>query len=360
MCHDPKGYVSRLYRDMTQSLAADGLPPTLITLMNANGMMVTVMDIGATWLSALVPVEETHREVVLGVQNMAQFYEQKAYLGATVGRYANRLAQGRFSYQDRVYTVSQNQGEHCLHGGGLGFDRQRWRILSATDTEVCLGLISPDGDMGFPGEVTVEVRYQLEENNTLTIAYFGKTDQPTPLNLTNHAYFNLMGAESGLDVLSHFLAIQADVFLPTDQSGIPLGQWQSVTNTGFDFRVLKPLVQDFMQDEAQQNVQGYDHSFVFDADPCLSKALLMSPDKKLSLSISTTKPAMQVYTGNFLAGCPNRSGGEYQNHSGVALETQYLPDAPNHPEWGGELGLLLPNKLYCHHTKYHFMTSSAV
>lgn len=350
-----------LHQSMTTDMATDGLPAKLITLVNQHGMSVTLMDIGATWLSCCVPVtvnQQTElREVLLGVSTLNDFYQQQAYLGATVGRYANRIAAGQFTLDDEHYQVSTNQNGNCLHGGETGFDKRRWHMQQLNATEVQFSLLSADGDMGFPGNLQVLVTYTLTENNELTIRYSAETDKPTIVNLTNHGYFNLLGADGGDDCLTHQLTINADHYLPTDQQGIPLGEFNGVEATSFDFRQPKCINRDWLIDNDQQQAQGYDHSFVLQSDvrrATTACATVMAADGSLTMDVLTTKPAMQLYTGNFLAGCPNRVGGEYANYSGFALETQFLPDSPNHPEWHDNNPILRPNEHYRYLTSYRF------
>ncbi|WP_420874905.1 galactose-1-epimerase [Photobacterium kishitanii] len=350
-----------LHQSMTTDMATDGLPAKLITLVNQRGMSVTLMDIGATWLSCCVPVtvnqQTVLREVLLGVSTLNDFYQQQAYLGATVGRYANRIAAGQFILDGEHYQISTNQSGNCLHGGETGFDKRRWQMQQLNATEVQFSLLSVDGDMGFPGNLQVIVTYTLTENNELTIRYSAETDKPTIVNLTNHGYFNLLGADGEQDCLTHKLMINADHYLPTDQQGIPLGGLNRVEATSFDFRQLKSISQDWLIDNDQQQAQGYDHSFVLHPDArhaTTACATVTAADDSLTMDVLTTKPAMQLYTGNFLAGCPNRLGGEYTNYSGFALETQFLPDSPNHPEWHDNNPILRPNEHYHYLTSYRF------
>lgn len=347
-----------IHQTMTQEVAFDGRPAKIFTLVNANGMSVSFMDIGATWLSCQVMVEGKAREVLLGVSSMAQHRQQSAYLGATVGRYANRIKSGKFSYQDQEYQLQPNQAGNCLHGGPDGFDKRRWNVELSEPKVLVFSLLSEHGDQGFPGNLMVQVRYELSEDNEVTVRYSGTIDKACPVNLTNHAYFNLMGAEAGHDCLKHQLLINAAYYLPTDDKGIPQEELRSVTNTSFNFAISKTIGQDFMIDEDQKRASGYDHSFLL-TDECRDGAVIaaraISPDGKLTLEVATTKPAIQLYTGNFLAGCPNRSGREYSNWAGFALETQFLPDSPNHPEWGQPSCILLPKQSYQHRTVYRLI-----
>ena len=184
-----------LHQSMTQTAAYDGQPAKLVTLTNQHGMEVTLMDIGATWLSCILPVKGNKREVLLGVNSMENFNKQASYMGTTVGRYANRIAKGRFKIDGVNHKVDVNQAGNTLHGGPNGFDKRRWTTQEQTESSVTYELTSQDGDQGFPGTLKVSVRYQLTEDNRVSIDYFATTDKETVVNLTNHAYFNLLGAE---------------------------------------------------------------------------------------------------------------------------------------------------------------------
>jgi len=345
-----------LFNTMTATPAYDGKPAKLVELTNPNGMQVVIMDIGATWLSCVVPVAGEKRDVLLGLSTMEEFQQHGSFLGVTVGRYANRIANSQYEYQGETYTLAANQGAHCLHGGKDGWSHRRWDIASQSEQKVEFTIFSEDGDQGFPGNATASVSYELTSDNQVVISYKASTDKTTPLNLTNHAYFNLMGADSGQDVLKHKLQVCADYYLPTTSEGIPLGDLESVDNTSFDFRVAKTVGQDLLADEQQKNCQGYDHSYLLD-DSCKtgrSVATVEAPDSSMSMQVFTDKPAIQFYGGNFLAGTPSRTGGEYKQYQGLALETQYLPDSPNHPEWPQESCMTQPGEEYAFTTVYKF------
>lgn len=348
---------STLFETMTKEAASDGRLAQLFELKNENGMRAVFMDIGATWLSCKVPVKGQLREVLLGQSSMAGFKKQASYMGVTVGRYANRIANGKFKIDGTKYQVDTNQAGNVLHGGTEGFDKRRWSVVKETTNSIEFSLISPDGDQGFPGELTVSVIYQLTDDNQIVISYNGRTTKSTPVNLTNHAYFNLLGADSDSLGLDHILSINASEYVPTTEVGIPKGAWKKVKDTNFDFTDPKVISQDFMLDKDQDNAKGYDHSFVLDKTCAKGEcaASLTSPDSLVTMHVITTKPAMQLYTGNWLAGTPNRVGGEYQDYSGIALETQFLPDAPNHPEWPQLSSILSSSDTYKHETRYQFI-----
>ena len=348
---------STLFETMTKEAASDGRLAQLFELKNKNGMRAVFMDIGATWLSCKVPVKGQLREVLLGQSSMADFDKQQSYMGVTVGRYANRIANGKFKIDGTKYQVDTNQAGNTLHGGTEGFNQRRWSVIEETPNSVEFSLVSPDGDQGFPGELTVNVKYQLTNDNEVVIRYNGSTTKSTPINLTNHAYFNLLGADSEYLALDHILSINASEYVPTTDVGIPKGLWKKVKDTNFDFTDPKVISQDFMLDKDQEKAKGYDHSFVLDKTCAKGEcaASLTSPDSLVTMHVLTTKPAMQLYTGNWLAGTPNRIGGDYQDYSGIALETQFLPDAPNHPEWPQPSAILSPQESYQYETSYQFI-----
>lgn len=348
--------VDTLQQTMTNEAAYDGRPPRLVTLENASGMRVSFMDIGATWLSCILPLPEGEREVLLGVTSMADFNQQTAYLGATVGRYANRIARGRFVIDGESFQLVTNQAGNTLHGGPEALDRCRWQIEEQGSDYVQFSITSPDGDQGFPGKLKVSVRYQLSDENSVLISFNAETDKATPVNLTNHAYFNLLGAESGQLCHTHQLEIVAAQYLPTDKVGIPLGELAPVSGSSFDFRQMKAIGQDFLVGEQQQAAKGYDHAFLLDPEHNSQDyvARLALPDQSVQLKVFTDKPALQLYTGNWLAGTPNRTGGHYSDYAGLALETQFLPDSPNHPEWQQPSCILRSGECYSYTTQYQF------
>jgi len=341
----------------TPVLAPDGLPYRLITLRNSAGMVVTLMDWGATLLSARVPMRDgSVRETLLGCASPEQYVEQTAFLGASVGRYANRIAKSRFELDGVRYALLPSQGENQLHGGPDGFDKRRWRIIKQNDGEALLTLHSPDGDQGYPGNCETSVHYRLTDDNRIAIEYRATVDKPCPVNLTNHAYFNLDGDCS--DVRNHRLQLLAQHYLPVDEMGIPQEGLKAVAGTSFDFRTTKAIAQDFLADDHQRKVKGYDHAFLLDAQGDLSQpaAHLWSADEKLQMTVYTTAPALQFYSGNFLDGTPAREDGEYRAWQGLALESEFLPDSPNHAEWPQPDCILRPGEEYISVTEYQFIT----
>ena len=330
--------------------------PRLIRLENRNGMQITLMDWGATWLSCRVPVaDQASREVLLGCPQADQYNQQQVYLGAMIGRYANRIANAHLPYPGRDRKLVASQGENLLHGGLDGFDKRRWQVQELSAQHVRFALHSPDGDQGFPGALDVCVSYHLSDDNGVRIEMQAQSDALTTVNLTNHAYFNLDGTTT--DVRQHLLQLHADFMLPTDAAGIPVGALARVEGTSFDFRQEKRLSRDFLSDSQQQQAKGYDHSFLLLNQRELRgrpTAILSSADQSLRLELSTSLPSMQLYTGNYLAGTPARDGGEYADYAGVALEPQFLPDSPHHPEWPQPSCWLQPGQEYRHWIQYQF------
>jgi len=345
-----------LLDSMTKEAAFDGLPANVVKLENQSGMSITLMDIGATWLSCTLSVKSEEREVLLGTSTMSDFKKMSGYMGVTAGRFANRIAKGQFEINGQSHQLLVNQAGNTLHGGPEGFNARRWDVISQSDSHVQFGLLSEDGDQGFPGNLNAFVRYELSADNEVVISYKASTDQSTPVNLTNHAYFNLMGEGSGVSCKSFSLQMNAEQYLPTDNVGIPLGQLAYVENTSFDFRQRKQVDSDFLSDEQQKNANGYDHSFYLNPE-CKDgacAAVVSTLDDSVTMKVYTDKPAIQLYTGNWLSGEPSRTSGEYQSYAGIALETQFLPDSPNHPEWEQESCILKPDEEYRYQTKYQF------
>ncbi len=331
-------------------LCPDGKPVRTITLA-ANGVQLTLMDWGATWLSCQVMLEQKPREILLGCAQLEDYLTQTAFLGATVGRYANRIGQARFKRGEREYhLLPTGNTPHQLHGGPNAFHARRWQIIEQSSAHVVLAIESADGDQGFPGHLVASVCYRVLENGQIHMEYTAKVDAACPINFTNHAYFNLDGAPS--DVRRHTLRINAQQYLPTDAELIPLGPLAPVAGSSFDFTHAKRIERDFLADAQQQQTQGYDHAFLLD-ESCRglknAAATLVSGDKRLTMMLYTSKPALQFYSGNYLAGIPARHG-VYSAYQGLALETQFLPDSPNHPEWPQPSCWLEPGETYQHTT----------
>lgn len=339
----------------TPTLAPDGLPFRLLTLRNSAGMVVTLMDWGATLLSARVPMKEgSVREALLGCASPEQYPHQAAFLGASVGRYANRIADSRFTLAGVTYELAPSQGPNQLHGGPDGFDKRRWQVVNQNDNSVLFALESADGDQGFPGNLSATAHYRLTDDNRIAIEYRAKVDKACPVNMTNHVYFNLDGGRT--DVRQHKLKILADAYLPVDEMGIPRTGLKDVADTSFDFRQPKTLASEFLSDDDQRKVKGYDHAFLLSGNGELSQpvATVWSADEKLQLNVFTTAPALQFYSGNYLGGTPSRESDAYADWQGLALESEFLPDSPNHPEWPQPDCVLQPGEEYVSVTEYQF------
>jgi aldose 1-epimerase len=335
-----------------------GEPVCRYTLSNRHGTTATVMNHGATLLSLRLRDDGGKTtDVVLGHDTAAAYNRKSAFFGATVGRYANRIRGGTFTLNGRAYRIDVNDGANALHGGSRGFDSVVWREGPAcSNHQIELLHTSPDGDQGFPGRVEVSVTYRLSDDNALCIEYRATSDAPTPINLTNHAYFNLRGHDAG-DCLDHHLVIAANDYLPIDKQLIPTGERHPVMDTFFDFRSGR-RIGDFAgtDDEQIRLAGGYDHTFCLDAQTgeTLRPAIHVSePDSGRSMTVATTEPGVQLYTGNQLhPGLIGKGGCRYERHGGFCLETQHFPDSPNQPDFPDTI--LHPGTLFRSTTIYRF------
>jgi len=333
-------------------------PPAVLRLASPDGLELTLMDQGATWLSCRVPLATgVPREVLLGSAQATRHLRQPAYMGATVGRYANRIAHARIACDGRVWALLPHPADspHQLHGGPDGFDRRRWRIASHDTREATLTLDSPDGDMGFPGQLAVELTYRVAAGPSIEMDCSARTSAPTPVSLTNHAYFNLDATPR--DARDHRVRLRASRYLPVDRDLLPLGAPLPVAGSGFDFREPKTVRRDFLRDPQQAPAGGYDHAYLLDpecADLTVPAVELDAGDGRLSLAISTSLPAIQFYSGQLLDGTPGRDGTRYGPCAGLAFEPGFLPDSPNHPEWPQPSCWLLPGQVYRHRIRYRF------
>lgn len=326
-------------------IAPDGSAVQSYTL--SNGVLtLEVLSFGARVTSLRVADREGNvADVVLGYAALATYQEDKAFLGCTVGRYANRIAQGRFSLGDETYQLEINNGPNTLHGGPTGLWNRNWEGHALPDG-VEFRVTSPDGDGGFPGAVAVTARYRLE-GNQVVMEYEGTTDKDTVLNLTNHAYFNLEG-EGSASVLGHELQIEADAFTPISDDAIPLGGSEAVEGSPFDFRSAR-AISDGIHEPHPQLVsgKGYDHNFVLKGGGTeLRKAArVVHPPSGRSLEVWTTEPGVQFYSGNYLDGSTvGKTGSPYVFRGAFCLETQHFPDSPNQPDFPSTL--LRPGEIF--------------
>jgi len=330
---------------------AEGQVVMLHTLTNKNGMSVSIMDYGATIVKILAPDRNGKLDdVVLGFDRFSPYLRQKAHFGGTIGRYGNRIAQGRFSMGKTLYQLPLNNGPNSLHGGFRGFDRRLWKVepVESDIPAVRFSRLSPDGEEGYPGNLFTSVTFSLNNDNELRISYEATTDKVTVINLTNHTYFNLAGRGT---VLNHVLTLHADAFTPVDATLIPTGEIKPVAGTPWDF--LNPTPMGFHLKETGGKPIGYDHNYVLNkgwfSDWSLA-AEVYEPKSGRTLTVSTDQPGVQFYTGNSLDGTVTSGG--YVQYSGFCLETQHFPDSPNHDNFPSTV--LSPGQTYKTSTVYAF------
>ncbi|MFN2578210.1 MAG: aldose epimerase family protein [Pyrinomonadaceae bacterium] len=329
----------------------------LFSLTNDRGMEVRITNYGGIITAINVPDRKGESDdVVLGHETLEGYLHRSRYFGALIGRYANRIAHGRFCLHGKAYSLATNNGDNHLHGGLKGFDKVVWRAREIPASDVAtlqLNYLSRDGEEGYPGNLETTVVYTLTDKSELRIEYFATTDQDTILNLTNHSYFNLAG---GGTVLNHQLTINADAFTPVDKGLIPTGEIRSLKDTPLDFTSPTPIGARINDDYDQLHMAGgYDHNFVLRgaAGTLRNAATVYEPGSGRVLEVSTTQPGMQFYSGNFLEGNIAGTGGRvYVKHSGCCLETQHFPDSPNHPSFPSTI--LRPDEGYRHTTVFKF------
>ena len=339
---------------------ADGTPVDLYVLTNAGGMQVSLTNYGGIVTSVLVP-DRTGRlaDVVLGFDRLDGYLGKHPKFGAICGRYANRIAQGRFMLNGKQYALARNDGENHLHGGLQGFDRAVWKAAQANGNAVRLEYLSRAGEEGYPGNLQVAVTYTLTADNALRLDYLATTDADTVLNLTHHGYFNL--ADGGADsILGHEVTIPADRFAVAAPDLIPTGELRSVHGTPMDFtRPTAIGTRIDASDEQLVHGRGYDHSFVLGNVPAELRfaARLYDPMSRRVMEVHTTEPVVHFYTGNFLDGSITGKGGAvYRKRHGVCFECQHFPDSPNRPEF--PTTVLKPGQRYQQTTVYRFSTKT--
>lgn len=315
----------------------DGKAVKLYVLKNEAGMEVCATNYGGRIVSVMVPDRNNQlRDVVLGHDSIADYIHIDGNFGALIGRYGNRINQGRFTLDGVEYQLPQNDYGHCLHGGPKGFHHSVWNAAQPNDTTLELTLQSPDGEAGFPGNLDVIVVYTLTADNALRLQYTATTDKPTIVNLTSHSYFNLSGHAAN-DILDETVQFQAAGFTPIDSTFMTWGEIRSVEGTPFDFRAGKTVGRDIDADDEQlKNGMGYDHNMVLSTGGDLSKAAcrISDPVSGIVLEVYTTEPGIQFYTGNFLDGTvKGKHGIVYPRRSAICVETQHYPDSPNQPNY---------------------------
>ena len=343
----------------------DGAAVERITLTNASGMSASIMTLGATLQSLMVPDRTGNPgDVVLGHDTAPEYLVKPQFFGVSVGRFANRIAKGRFTLDGKEYTLETNDGPNHLHGGLNGFDKKMWTIVSIKDgpeARAVLRYVSPDGEGGYPGTLTATVTYALNEKNELSIEYRATTTSPTIVNLTNHAYFDLSAGVAPGGVMDQKLTLHADAFTPVDATLIPTGERRSVGGTPFDFRqptAVGARVRDG-RDEQIRIGAGYDHNFIVngEAGKLRPAARLEDPLSGRVMDMFVTAPGVQFYSGNFLDGSVTGRGGRlYRQGDGLCLEPQVFPDAPNKPDFPS--ARLDPGQTYMNKMVFRFTSAS--
>jgi len=331
----------------------DGTAVALYTLTNANGLVAKVTNYGTIVTELLIPDRQGKLgDIVLGFDNLAQYLKEHPYFGCTVGRVANRIAKGRFTLDGKTYKLAINNGPNHLHGGLKGFDKVVWKAVPQADAAVRFTYTSPDGEEGYPGTLAVAVTLSLTNENELRIDYSATTDKPTPVNLTNHSYFNLSGAP---DILSHELMIAADSYTATDAALIPTGEIKPVKDTPLDFTTPKAIGSRFSQLKCAP--AGYDDNYVLNSGGkrLALAARVYEPQTGRVMEVHTTQPGVQLYTSNFLDGTlTGKRGVVYRQHGAFCLETQHFPDAVNQPKFPSII--VQPGQPYRQTTVFKFTT----
>lgn len=327
----------------------DGAATSLYTLKNARGTEACITNFGGRLVSLVVADRNGRkRDIVLGFDNIEDYRTIPSDFGASIGRYANRIDQGRFSLDGVEYQLPQNNFGHCLHGGPDGWQYRVYKVVEADSEHITLTLHSPDGDAGFPGTVDATVTYLLDDDNLLHITFSATTDRPTIVNMTNHSYFNLSGDPTAT-ALGHTLFIDADNYTPCDSTFMTTGEIASVEGTPMDFRTPTTVGERINNFEFEQlrNGNGYDHNWVLNTSGDSSKmaARLYCPETGIGVEVYTNEPGIQIYAGNFLDGTvKGKHGVAYPQRASVCLETQHYPDSPNKLNWPSPV--LRPNEVY--------------
>jgi len=343
-------------------MTPEGESVDVYTLINPNGMEVRAITFGGIITSIRVPDKNgKFDDVALGFDNLEAYLRNPPFFGAIIGRYGNRIAKGRFTLDGKTYTLAINNAPNHLHGGNRGFDKLVWKAESFKKDDT-VGVVfthtSPDGDEGYPGNLSLKVTYTLTPRNTIEVDYEAATDKATPVNLTQHTYFNLAG-EGQVDILNHVLRLNATRYTPVDATLIPTGELASVEGTPLDFR--EPTRIGERIDDQHQQMQygkGYDHNFIVDRNgtEITVAARVEEPTSGRVLEVSTTEPGMQFYTGNFLDGLKGKNGHAYARRTGFCLETQHFPDSPNKPQFPNTI--LRPEQTYRSKTVFAFSVSN--
>ncbi len=321
-------------------------------ITNSQGISITLLNYGALLSSVKTPdAQGAIEEITLGFETCEEYFTEHPFFGVSVGRFANRIAGGRFVLDGKTYTLAQNNGKNHLHGGLQGFDKVFWKAAAFEKPDVCgvrFSYTSRDGEEGYPGNLDVDITYSLNEKNELTIEYRAQTDKPTPVNLTNHAYWNLHGSGKGT-ILEHELLLMCDRYVPVNAELIPTGELKRVEGTPMDFTKRKPVGKDIGSVEG-----GYDHCFVImrKSERLAFAAELKDPVSRRVMKVFTSQPGIQLYTGNFLEGQKGSGNKTFVKHQALCLETQGFPDAVNQPHFPS--AILRPGDIYDHTTVHTF------
>ena len=343
---------------------ADGRAVPAVTLSNKAGVSATVIAYGATLQSVIMPDRTGKRaDVALGYAGIADYIAKPQYFGGTVGRFANRIAKGRFVLDGKTYQTPVNNGANSLHGGTVGFDKVLWQVVdvkSGPTASVTLRYVSPDGDQGYPGTMTVDATYSLDEANALTIEYRATTDRATIVNITNHAYWNLSGEGSANGAMGTLVTIPASAYTPTDSGAIPTGAFKPVAGTVFDFRTAR-AIGDRVRDARDEQIvfgRGYDHNWVVGRTVTPTQHMMArayDPASGRGFELWSTQPGLQFYSGNFLDGTSSgKSGRIYREGDAFVMEPQIFPDTPNQPKFGS--ARLEPGQTYRNVMTYRLTT----
>ncbi len=337
----------------------------LYILRNNNGVDAIFTNYGQRLISLFVPDRNGNTEdIVLGFNSLQEYIDSnEKYFGATIGRYGNRIAKGKFSIDGKSYQLATNNGENHLHGGNKGFNDVVWDVKKVTESEIEFKRVSPDMEEGYPGNLDVTVHYRLTDDNELEITYNATTDKDTHVNLTHHSFFNLKGEGEGT-INDHLLYINADRYTPVDEGLIPMGKLESVEGTPFDFRRPKPIGQDLeVKNEQLKFGNGYDHNFVLGESPKNNRGLVLAarvtePESGRIMEVYTDEPGLQFYGGNFLDGTiTGKKGKPYVFRGAFCLETQHFPDTPNNQSF--PTTLLKPNEKYTSKCIYRFLVDKS-
>lgn len=338
----------------------NGQKTSLYTLKNAKGMTVKISDFGATIVAISVPDKNgAFDDITHGCGSLEGYLKGVPYFGATVGRYGNRIGNATFELDGERYNLAKNNGPNILHGGNVGFDKVIWNanIIDGDEPSLTFSHTSPDGDEGFPGQLSLKATFTLSNDNSLTIKYEAITNKPTVLNITNHSYFNLSGSTN---IMDHLVKLFADTYLPVDKNIIPTGEIRSVKNTPFDFTDFHAIGERINDTIDEQIIlgEGYDHCFVINEqlDNLKNAATVYEPTSGRMMEVFTTEPGLQFYTANHLDGSiVGKKGEAYTYRSAFCVETQHFPDSPNQPSFPSTV--LRPNETFSSVTKLRFSIS---